>query len=58
MSEADIKKAGYDRDDLIIAYNELKAQQDAATATAQAASEKSGLENAKTQAEINKMTAE
>lgn len=49
---------GLSRQDLTIEYTTAKQAQEAAQAQAQAEQQKTSLENAKTEAEINKMTAE
>ena len=55
VSDEELKKLGLDRDDLTISYNELKAGVDKAAATEATQAETTRLDQAKTQAEIDKM---
>ena len=58
VSDAELKAAGINRNELTALYNEGKASIDAAQAKAQAESDKTKLEGQKTQAEIDKLNRE
>ena len=54
----DLESKGYSKQDILAEYQDMKAQADAAQATADAEANTMNLNNQKTQAEINKINSD